>query len=127
MAVRLRFFVEHPFWLAAGTGAVNGALARAGGRKVNVKTAATLAGIVGLTRVVLTAYQPKDERGPVMSKMPLGEVGFWSVGGFFLGVLPFLQWLPPGYVESDQPLLPNPTQPESTPALSGASGRRAVR
>lgn len=105
MAFTFKTLVDHPFTFAAGVGLANGFLAIARNKKIDPKTAVTLAGVLGLGELALVMYEPQEERGPIMSKMSLTEIGFYSVVGVVAGVLPFITWKPVPHGETAHPAL----------------------
>ena len=113
--------VHHPFSFAAGVGVANGLLAIGRGKKIDPKTAFTLAIILGLGETALVMYEPQEHRGPYMSKMTLLTVGIHSMLGVMAGVLPFVTWGPIQHGEAAHSL---PIAQTPTMALQPMAGWR---
>jgi hypothetical protein len=92
MAITLKTLVDHPFSFAVGVGAANGLLAKSRNKQIDLRVAATLGAIIGIGEVALVAYEAPYERGPIMSKMSLMEIGLYSIAGLYVGLIPFITW-----------------------------------
>jgi len=118
----VKYAAGHPGIFAGGVGLANGLLARARNKKIDPKTAITLASVLGIGELVLIAYEPPSERGAYS----LTEVGVWSVFGVLAGLVPFISWnVEPG--ELAHPALVASVDAPTTTAVSGYSRRRTKR
>ena len=114
----IKYAAGHPGIFATGVGLANGLLARARNKKIDPKTAITLASVLGIGELVLIAYEPPSERGAYS----LTEVGVWSVFGVLAGLLPFISWnVEPGQLA--HPALIASVDAPTTTAVSGYSRR----
>lgn len=123
-----QFLLEHPFPISVISGFANGIIYKLRGKKVPLKTASTLAAVQGFGEAVLVAYEKPESRGPVLSEMSLTSIGVWSVAGFLLGLVPFLETEQPETSEKPLPPLPEPAPaiPNTTP-VSGLGSYRQHR
>lgn len=131
MKFNVKTLVNHPFTFAVGTGIANGLLAKARNKKIDIKTAVTLGSIIGIGETALVMYEPPSERGEIMEKMSLFEIGLWSCGGLFVGLMPFVTWRPVEHGERAKPPLIAAVPPEGATANTAVGGyarpRRRVR
>ena len=115
--------VSHPFSFAIGVGVANGCLSKVRGKQIDLKVAATLAAVIGVGEAALVMYEPQSERGKFMSKMSLMEVGLGSIGGLFVGLIPFISLQPSAHGSGGHSLLlaENEPPPAALPAATAAA------
>lgn len=123
MDLKLKTLVNHPLTFAIGVGLANGLLAKARGKKIDLKTLVTLGSIIGLGEAALVMYEPPEERGEIMSKMSLMAIGLYSCGGLYLGLLPFLSLEPHGALPQ-VPILAKANAGQQPAAVGGFAYRR---
>jgi hypothetical protein len=126
MASAFKTLMNHPFSFAVGIGVANGMLAVGRNKKIDMPTALTLSAILGLGEMALVMYEPEHERSH-----PLDVIGWYSVLGVLLGVLPFVTkgqaHDAPSGPAVPIPLFATNAQPGGAQAVSGYSRRQPVR
>ena len=90
MKIDAQFLLDHPFPISVVSGVANGLIYKLRGKHVPMKTATTLAAVMGIGEAILVVYEAPEKRGPVLGSMSIPSIGAWSVAGFLLGMLPFL-------------------------------------
>lgn len=122
-----QFLLEHPFPISVISGVANGLIYKLRNKKVPLKTATTLATVQGFGEAILVMYDKPEDRGPVLGEMSLMSIGAWSVAGFLLGLVPFLETAKEQAPEKLLPALPELEMVPATPNAKPVSGFGSYR